>query len=210
MDDYKRPKDAETGGYTYFDSGTDIKLYKKEDKSEKPQVSASEKAFKEAEVKIKGLTKQAYELRREFVQTFSGGKAKAKEIMDFAMIRLIRYGGEDLDKLLSLLGIDAPEDEEGQSWTEKVASKRELLMQEYLKHPERTMLVVAWATIDSGEKYFEAQSWRKAIEHKPNDTLDAIYDSLVALGYEMSDDELALRSGTHELFITAEGGQEEE
>jgi len=199
MDDFKKPKDADKGGYTFFDTGTDIRLYKKEDKSEKPQVSAAEKAFKECEVKIKGLTKQAFELRREFVLNFSGGKTKAKEVMDFTMIRLIRYGGENPDELLKLLDIDVPDGEE-KSYMEMVNLKRDLIIQKYLKQPERTMLAVAWATTDNEEKYYEAQSWNKAIKHRPNDTLDAIYGGLIALGYEMSDEERRLQDGSHELF----------
>lgn len=77
-------------------------------------------------------------------------------------------------------------------------------MQKYLRQPERTMLAVAWATTENDEKYYEAQSWNKVIKHAPNDTLDAIYDGLIALGYEMSDEERALRDGTHELFQSSE------
>jgi hypothetical protein len=33
-----------------------------------------------------------------------------------------------------------------------------------------------------------------------NGTLDTLYDFLIELGYEMSDEEKALRDGTHELF----------
>ncbi|MPN15541.1 hypothetical protein SDC9_162875 [bioreactor metagenome] len=37
--------------------------------------------------------------------------------------------------------------------------------------------------------------------HKKNEKLDAIYDCLCALGYQMSDEERYLRDGTHEIFI---------
>lgn len=37
-------------------------------------------------------------------------------------------------------------------------------------------------------------------KHKPNTFLDQLYDWLTSLGYEMSDDERALRDGTHEAF----------
>lgn len=36
--------------------------------------------------------------------------------------------------------------------------------------------------------------------HKKNAVLDALYDWLISLGYELSDDETAMRDGTHEVF----------
>ena len=42
-------------------------------------------------------------------------------------------------------------------------------------------------------------------QHKQNLPLDAIYDCLCALGYQMSDEETTLRDGTHEMLIN--GGE---
>jgi ParB family chromosome partitioning protein len=40
--------------------------------------------------------------------------------------------------------------------------------------------------------------------YSPSPRLDAVYDYLVGLGYEMSDDEKKLRDGSHELFLPSE------
>lgn len=36
--------------------------------------------------------------------------------------------------------------------------------------------------------------------HEPNSELDRLYNFLVSLGYEMSDEEKAMRDGTHQLL----------
>ena len=51
----------------------------------------------------------------------------------------------------------------------------------------------------SGKNYYD---WYA--KYSPDERLDRIYDFLCSLGYEMSDEEKALRDGTHELFITEE------
>ena len=36
--------------------------------------------------------------------------------------------------------------------------------------------------------------------HEPNDGLDRLYNFLISLGYEMSDEEKAMQDGTHQLL----------
>ena len=64
------------------------------------------------------------------------------------------------------------------------------------------MLIVAYATFEDkpSNDYFYARDWEFKIMYEKNVMLDALYDSLIALGYEMSDEERELRDGTHELF----------
>lgn len=203
LDNFKKPKDAGKTEYYYVDSGNGTTLYKKTAAPEKKQKSDSEKSFKEREAKIKELSKRAYELRRQFVLNFSGGKKQAEGVMAFTMVRLIRYGGSDTDELLKLLEIEVPKDE-GKGYMEMVNLKRDLILKEFAFYPERVMLIIAWATIDNHEKYYSSRSYDYSIVHEPNATLDAIYDGLIALGYEMSEEEQQLRDGTHELFTVKE------
>lgn len=51
-------------------------------------------------------------------------------------------------------------------------------------------------------EHYSYYNW--GCEYSPNKNLDRVYDFLEELGYEMSEEEAALRNGTHELFIKAE------
>jgi len=201
LDNYKKPKDAGKVEYYYVDNGNGATLYKKSAAApEKKKVSETEKSFKERDAQLKELTKRAFGLRSDFVKNFPGGKKYTKGVLDFAMAKLTRYGGVDLDILIKLLEIEFPEDIEKRDYLEKVNLKRDLIYSKYFEQPERTMLITTWASLDSNEKYYESHSYNFTVNHTPNTTLDAIYDNLIALGYEMSDEERALRDGTHELF----------
>jgi len=205
LDGYKKPKDAGKEDYCYTDNNNTIMLYKKTAASEKKKVSESEKLFKERDAQIKELTKRAYQLRGDFVKNFNGGTKYAKSVMDFTMIRLTRYGGIDPEELLKLLEIEPPNEDEIKDYMERLNLKRDLILKKYFDQPERTMLLIAWASIDSNEKYYDSRSYNFTINHTPNPTLDAIYNGLIALGYKMSDEECALRDGTHKLLLPSEG-----
>jgi hypothetical protein len=100
------------------------------------------------------------------------------------------------DKALKMLGVKSLK---GIDWR----GKREMLLEKYRENPERAMLCLAYCYGDDGEysNYHSAESWNDyIIVHKKNDKLDALYDFLIALGYEMSDEEQQLRDGTHPLF----------
>ena len=38
--------------------------------------------------------------------------------------------------------------------------------------------------------------------HRENEPLQRLYDGLITIGYEMSDEERAMMDGTHELYTT--------
>lgn len=52
---------------------------------------------------------------------------------------------------------------------------------------------------DRNARYYQ-ESYNGFPKHKKNVWLDGLYDWLVSLGYEMSDDETGLRDGTHPIF----------
>lgn len=54
---------------------------------------------------------------------------------------------------------------------------------------------------DSDCEGYATYNWRARMPtYNPNPELDSWYDFLAELGYQMSDEEIALRDGTHELL----------
>jgi ParB family chromosome partitioning protein len=73
----------------------------------------------------------------------------------------------------------------------------ESLTEIYAKKPERVLLCAAYcAKGDSGGAAY--YSWKG--EHQENESLSMLYDMLIKCGYELSEEEKAMRDGTHELL----------
>lgn len=204
LDGFKKPKDASKTEYFYTVESYGITLYKTADAPEKKEKTEVEKLYSKRESELKKLSKRAYELRCAFMKGFGAAKKHSTQIYAFAFSRLTQYSHADLNNILKLLDIEKPE---GEDYISEVQdAKRKLIFERYHEHPEKTMLLVAYACFSDGPSndYFSAQSWQSKIAHEKNSRLDALYDTLIELGYEMSDEERALQDGTHELFATEE------
>lgn len=73
--------------------------------------------------------------------------------------------------------------------------------------PEKALLSLAYSAADDGSNGYWGWVWKSDYQSggygwEENGRLDAIYTLLVALGYEMSDEEKALQNGTHAIFST--------
>ncbi|MEG3071058.1 MAG: hypothetical protein RQM92_09790 [Candidatus Syntrophopropionicum ammoniitolerans] len=68
--------------------------------------------------------------------------------------------------------------------------------------PERVVFAVAYSELEDRkhEGYYHITQEDGYPVYKKNNKLDLLYEILQKLGYQMSDDEIALRDGTHELF----------
>ena len=67
------------------------------------------------------------------------------------------------------------------------------------EQPEKYILACFYLSCDdSYEKYYN--TWSTCC-FKENKILDAAYKLLISFGYEMSDEEIALANGSHELFV---------
>lgn len=200
LDNFKMPKDAGKVEYFYVDNGNSITLYKKSVLPEKKKATAQELAFKHREAKLKELTERAYGLRYDFIKAFNASQKHSDAIAALAVKRMIRYGGCDLDDMLKMLDIDMPADTS--SYSDIQGLKRKMLLDKFEERPWRVMLVTAYLSLgdSKGTGYHYSRSWNNEISHQGNETLDAIYDCLIALGYEPSTEEQQLRDGTHELF----------
>jgi len=213
MDGFKKPDDSDSGDYVYYEFAktNSIYLYKQskikpEQRTEDKKVSAEELAYNERLARAREISARAYELRREFVINFTGGKKHAKAVARFAMAGIL-YGMDiyNFDEVLELLKIDwknevSEEDLDDLDFEDKEDLQRELILKEYEENPERTMLLTVWNVLDSNEAYYRGYFYSYVLEHEPNSAIDMIYDGLTALGYEMSEDEQGMRDGTHEVF----------
>jgi ParB family chromosome partitioning protein len=192
-----KPKDAGTVEYFYTIDNYRATLYKKPSEKEKvKEMSPKEKSFNERKAQLEQLAKQAFESRYAFVKGFTGAKKHAAEIRAFAFKRWIYGGSLNVEKALRLLAVG---DTTNADWS----MKRELLEGNYYGNPEQTLLCIAYCYGDDGahSDYHYAQSWDGyKITWQKNSTLDALYDGLISLGYEMSEEEQQLRDGTHILF----------
>ena len=199
------PEDANTTQYYYVVSKYGyITLYIDAPESGPVQVFVPEEDAKQKEVyrrrqELEALTKQAYELRAEFISNYSTSQAKQHlgVIMEYAVRALLDDYLTDYVQIADFLNIEIDdEDEENEfKYIDDINNLARI-------QPERHLLIAAYLAIeDPHARYFEY--WNNC-KHRDDETLNTVYDFLTALGYEMSDEEQALRAGTHELFMPSE------
>ncbi|MBQ3257850.1 MAG: ParB/RepB/Spo0J family partition protein [Oscillospiraceae bacterium] len=205
-EEYTAPEDAETEEYYYFvDKSFGVYLYKK--RGYDPAVEertrireALEEAFQRKKAEAEEISDLHRELRKEFMMEFKPGKQHFGIIAEFA-VQAIAYSDKayatiDDELLADLLGITPDEDD--------AVAELDEFRSEVKNNPARGLLATAYAYIsqENRERYW---TWRwegdgKEILWEENERLNLLYDVLTKLGYEMSDEELQMRNGTHELF----------
>lgn len=197
------PEDAETAEYVFVVSKYGyVGLYKKgTNEQQKPSLDPKYQQYCVHGKQFAELAERAYNLRRDFVLGYHGAKKHAKDIMDFLLRALLdSYFDFDVDEFLGMLGIERPAEPE-----ENEPTAYDLIAEEYAVCPERIILLAAYCIAnDSAQKKYYTPAGSYTYKHAVNETLDLIYDCLEKLGYEMSDEERALRDGTHELFTCSE------
>lgn len=205
----QRPEDADTVQY-YFRVSRDIDqvdLYRKRkakievDPAEEERKRRADHASRRMDA-LEALTRQAYQLRADFIVGFTGSKKHASKIAVFAGQRLIAACDDyntmlDRDMLRGLLNLDCkPEDDD-------------INMDDYYQvmqeKPEYGLLCTAYAASDDDSNGYCCKEWNREIQayipvYGVNDDLDALYDFLISIGYEMSDMEKSLQDGSHPLF----------
>ena len=69
--------------------------------------------------------------------------------------------------------------------------------------PEYALLVSTLSAWDSETRRYYGIDWtdgKSRAEYRPDKILDKLYQFLISIGYEMSDEEKALQDGSHALF----------
>lgn len=193
---FEPPEDANTRQYYYRDDRYNINLLVDADAAETEKSSREDEAQRERRERrerLDEISNLAFRLRYDFVRELTPAKAKkhAKAIMEFAACVLLDDGYSDFDEenTMEMLGLEYDEDADAPCGELPAA---------IAANPEKALLVAAYC--GGGD----SSSWRyynySDCGHAGHTDLDRIYDILGRMGYEISDEERALREGTHELF----------
>lgn len=196
----ERPEDAGSTEYFFNISkyGSIYLLVKSDSEAAKedPEAIRKQEQLMLRRTKLAEATARAYDLRKEFVQSVSSSALKKHiaDIVSFSAFQKIDgYINLDDEMFLEMLGVVIGDDEE---LTLAIVSDA------VSKAPEIALLCMAYCEFGDRKNTGYFENW--TTKHSENGGLNMLYDLLVKIGYEMSDEEKALRDGTHELFINPE------
>lgn len=203
----EKPADAGEVRY-YYRVGTDqIDLYKdhqeRGETEEERQRKEKDRARNRVKAELREITERHYSLRVEFVSDFSAAKKHLVEICKYAVGAIVgdgEYGRDEINAELTgeLLDLGIDDNTDYPAFTAMVEECAD-------EHPEYALLVCAYASVDADDNGYWNERWNTdkreyEIAHEPNSELDRLYNFLVSLGYEMSDEEKAMQDGTHQLL----------
>lgn len=196
---FKKPKGKEE---LFFEiSYGTVYLMRKKSKAQKKKEEKSkcELRIENANRELMRLTKTAYECRVNFVKNFTAVE-KHKEtiikwLVQFAARTITDYCSRDRKYINSEIGSDEKYSVDAPKWRQFIAEDK------------RAPIVVAYALAGDDENrgyytagWYASNNAKSAPKYRGNQSLDRIYEFLCELGYEMSETELQLQSGEHELL----------
>jgi len=198
------PEDAENGKYAFTRSTYHIALYKfvPEDAEAKrrKEIEDREKERRERAAALSEASKRTYKLRSDFAKGISNSDLRKHTgviIESLLQDLLDGYINIDYDDIADFVGIELPEDDADDPGN----GVWKAIAEELRKQPEKFLWAAAYCALDS-ETVGYHQYW--SCIYEGNEELDRVYRILELFGYQMSDEEKALRDGTHELYMKAE------
>lgn len=209
----ERPGDAGERRYYYTVDSPYVSLYREiteQDDAEKAAIAeakaAAEAGRKARQAKLGEITARHFALRKEFVAECAPSPGQFAPVMGYVAQMLSETGRVrqecDLKLLGELLGVSF----ERLTWANAQKKIAEFLCSSVRKHPEaRLLLCVAYAMTDKYTNGYYKPEWNQStgvmeVKYRENPGLDRLYDLLTALGYEVSEEETQMLTGTHELF----------
>ena len=197
---FKKPKNKEEL-FWEISYGT-VYLMRKKAKASKKKEEKSECELRidSANRELKRLTETAYECRVNFVKNFTAIEKHKETIIKwlvmFAGCEITDYCTYDRAYINSEIGADEKAHYvDGPKWRQFIAEDK------------RAPIVVTYALAGDDKRngyyndgWYASNKSKRAPQHKENQSLDRIYEFLCELGYEMSETELQLQSGEHELL----------
>lgn len=197
---FKKPKNKEKL-FWEISYGTVYLMRKKAKASKrKEEKSECELRIDSANRELMRLTKTAYECRVNFVKNFTAVEKHKETIIKwlvmFAGCEITDYCTYDRAYINSEIGADEKEHYvDAPKWRQFIAEDK------------RAPIVVTYALAGDDKRngyytagWYASNNAKSAPEYRGNQSLDRIYEFLCELGYEMSETELQLQSGEHELL----------
>ena len=176
-------------------------IYEKVKPKKKKPVKKSKEEIKadEARARLAGLTKTAFEMRSAFLEEFNVFTPQNEKIIDEAIVilaahKVATYASSDYDFLKNC--IKPFKDNDGytatfpnvQAWFYHNRKKAKL------------QLLRALFSDDERNGFYTARYCEIMPEYAENEKLQAEYNVLAELGYNISIEEMQLMNGTHEAF----------
>ena len=191
--------------YYFYISGIYIYIYRDRTEEEERQskeleereIENQEKAAAENERRtaLGQLNKRMYQLRFDFVKECPDVRVKTDAIMQFAVCSMVQEWREETDteQFGELLGFNIHDEDDEPVWGKYAF--------EFKENPRKVLLYAAYANYGdcASAKYSD---WRG--RYSENESLDKLYEMLVMLGYELSDEEQQWKDGSHPLYKPAE------
>ncbi len=218
--DAKVPEDADGVRYYYKVGKGEIAVYKAKDQAKEAAAEAAREERRRKEetqrMRFEDINNRHYDLRCDFVNGLSNAECKRKAATVYGFVanvfyEMANYCGEmDLEVLAHLLGVNIDESclEENNRLTDCPGIRTALEA-----FPEKTMLCLAYCITDGESEGYWRRVWdcgQYCYQHEENAQLDALYEVLEALGYEMSDEEREMQSGDRAVFLPGGDKAEEE
>lgn len=148
----------------------------------------------EANAEVTRLNELHYELRKGFMESLTVGKNNQLAVLQAAVLACVGstvcYIGGNRADAIRILGMEDAYSERGKK---VVAAFDKTDPKDYAK-------LIYHRMGDGTSRSFSTSYKGQFPKFQECDELEIIYTFLGWLGYEMSDDEIALRNGTHELF----------
>ena len=178
-----------------------LEIYRKrpkEDKKKRPAAEIErEKAIDECKKGLKQATETARTLRENFAKQIVMNAKNRDRVLTGAVAALTcgifsyQYS-VPAKQVLEFVGEDVDNDYQ---------KNRDALRVAIAGEAAKVIPAMAYLCLENAgnEKYYQEQ-YNDFPKHKKSEHLDALYDWLASLGYEMSDEETMLRDGTHPLF----------
>ena len=208
------PEDAEEINYYYVVGNYGITIYRDKQEHQETPEEIRQRELREAAENLKAqlaeIRERHFDLRKRFVSDFLCGKKTPPAVMIYAAETMMSGEGScDTSLLADVLGVEVDvENERDDNPLESISTLREYLG--YIGRPRSeagVLLCVAYASTDGEKNGYWGWNWNASrgvyeYPHEANPGLDRLYQLLVSLGYEMSEEEKKMQDGTHPLFQT--------
>ena len=196
--------------YFYVAKDNEISLYtlkeapaeQAEETPEQKKQRLRQETYKKKQELAEALEKKHFKMRREFMRDFKPEMSKVPEMLRRSMDFILKkaFDGDWLfmdSKLFSeVIGVDEFQRDDEKTFPYEQFKKL------FKDAPGEIVAKAIYCLTDNDSLSYINSVWDEYRKHvwKEDEELNMVYDFLTALGYEMSDEEKDLQSGTHPIF----------